>query len=327
MKQAPIALTINFTNHNNKYVYLHILVCSLLMLSILFVSISLFLPRNYMFVSISLFIIFYICFSLFHSHHTPYELNKNSQVNQVNKNNQVNKKEIPKVIYTYWDNLDTLPVYNKLCIQSWKKYAPDHEITIITRKTLENYIPFDVYSLRFGSDTPARASDFIRLYILNERGGIWLDCSVHMNKPFEWLHSLYEQNDVECILYKCIEPRIESWFIACCKESSFINKWKTLFFSMNEYSSVDEYVDYMCTTYSIQKENFPNPGYLAIYLACAATYSEQKENAHLIETPNPMIYWVPLLGSLHVEPITKITHKVRFMLDILYYPYLEEEKL
>ena len=136
------------------------------------------------------------------------------------------------------------------------------------------------------------------------------------------MYDLYSKKQVETILYKCIEPRIESWFIATCKDSSFMKEWKDLFFRINEFPTVDDYVSYLETTYNISKEQFPNPSYLAIYLACVSVYDRNIDKVHLIETANPMLYWIPLLHLFHHEPVVKVTHKVRPILDVMFYPYL-----
>jgi len=317
MKPPPISFTVTFTTHNYT-VYTHMLLCALLLGSILFLVSGFFISSRMATIAFVILVVLTISLTGFHYMHTPYKMESYSLANA---------KTIPKVVYTYWDNLDTLPLYNKLCILSWKKYLPDHDIIIITKDTLSTYIPFDIYGLRYGSDTPARASDFIRLYVLSERGGIWMDCSVLLNESFDWLHTLYGSKQVETILYKCIEPRIESWFIATCTGSSFMKQWKELFFRVNEFPTVDEYVLYLESTYGISKEQFPNPTYLAVYLACASVYDGNKEKVHLIETANPMLYWIPVLHLFHHEPVVKVTHKVRFILDVLYAPYINDKAI
>jgi mannosyltransferase OCH1-like enzyme len=50
---------------------------------------------------------------------------------------------VPRKIWTYWDNSDNsggvnkLPKAVKLCMESWKKFNPDYEIVLLTKKNFQ----------------------------------------------------------------------------------------------------------------------------------------------------------------------------------------------
>jgi mannosyltransferase OCH1-like enzyme len=48
--------------------------------------------------------------------------------------------EIPKKIWTFWDN-DDIPDIVQKCIHTWKKHNPNYEITVVTKKSLSEYLP------------------------------------------------------------------------------------------------------------------------------------------------------------------------------------------
>lgn len=93
---------------------------------------------------------------------------------------------IPKVIHYCWFGNNPLPFEVKKCINSWKKICPDYEI----RRWDETN--FDVYQNDFiknayGSKAWAFVSDYARLKIVYDEGGIYLDTDVELKKSLDEL--------------------------------------------------------------------------------------------------------------------------------------------
>lgn len=93
---------------------------------------------------------------------------------------------IPKVIHYCWFGTKPLPDEMKKYIGSWKKYAPDYEIV------QWNETNFDVHSHPFMEAAyAARAwafvSDYARLKIVHDNGGIYFDTDVELLKNPDFL--------------------------------------------------------------------------------------------------------------------------------------------
>ena len=93
---------------------------------------------------------------------------------------------IPKVIHYCWFGGKPLPTEVKKCIKSWKKKCPDYEIK---RWDESN---FDVYQHPFvktayEANAWAFVSDYARLKIVYENGGIYLDTDVELLKNLDFL--------------------------------------------------------------------------------------------------------------------------------------------
>jgi hypothetical protein len=183
----------------------------------------------------------------------------------------------PKKIWTYWDNgpggaAKPLPKAVKLCMDSWRKFNPDYEIILLTKKNYQGYItiPEEIRSHPHFNDTPQRFSDLVRLYALEEHGGIWIDASVLVKQPFdEWLFPKYAEFSGYYMKSITADPKfpvIDSWFLAANKGSKFIKLWKQEFLEMATFKEIQGYVDSR-RKMGVNFEKLREPAYLAIYIA------------------------------------------------------------
>lgn len=97
---------------------------------------------------------------------------------------------IPKVIYYCWFGRGKLPTLAEKCIKSWKKYCPDFEIICLNEDN------FDISQNKYAKEAYdagkwAFVSDYARLKVLYENGGIYLDTDVELLKPID---DLIEEN-------------------------------------------------------------------------------------------------------------------------------------
>lgn len=112
--------------------------------------------------------------------------------------------QIPKVIHTCWfSDGRGIPEKYQVCLDSWRKYAPDYEIRIWTLDTYrpENCVFFEQ---AIGKKYWAFASDYARADLLRRYGGIYMDLDVQMLQPIDDLvyndayMSFESLNRIEC---------------------------------------------------------------------------------------------------------------------------------
>lgn len=93
---------------------------------------------------------------------------------------------IPKTIHYCWFGGNPLPKSAIKCINSWKKYCPDYEI-------IEwNESNFDVNCNAYCTEMVRRKkwaflTDYVRLKIIYEQGGVYLDTDVQVIRPLDAL--------------------------------------------------------------------------------------------------------------------------------------------
>ncbi len=93
---------------------------------------------------------------------------------------------IPKVIYYCWFGKGKLPALAEKCIESWKKYCPDYKIVCISEENFnirENRYAREAYEV----GKWAFVSDYARLKVLYDNGGIYFDTDVELIKPLDEL--------------------------------------------------------------------------------------------------------------------------------------------
>ena len=150
----------------------------------------------------------------------------------------IDYNRVPKRIWTYIDKPDrSIDSNMNKSIASWKKHT-DYEIIILTEKTYKGYVTIPT---EFLTNPVFTISDLIRLYILHEMGGVWIDPNVILLGPLDWMFPKYAE--FSGIKYDEMKDEIETRFMACNKGSPFMEKWKTEYSSMAKYPSADKYVE------------------------------------------------------------------------------------
>lgn len=93
---------------------------------------------------------------------------------------------IPKKIHYCWFGRNPKPKLAEKCIASWKKYCPDYEIIEWNEDNfdIEKY-PYAKYCL--AQKKYAFLSDFARLIVIQEQGGIYFDTDVETVRNFDTL--------------------------------------------------------------------------------------------------------------------------------------------
>jgi len=150
-----------------------------------------------------------------------------------NSENFINIKDesyiLPKKIYCFWDNRD-----NKLMncfIENWKKKLSNQwEINYINTDNLRDYVS-DEFLNKYTYLEKFRFSDFLRLELLKNTGGVWLDIStIIFNGKFldDYYQEMIDKRYDVCMYEFKIrtleksEPYLENWFIMAPKNSKFI---------------------------------------------------------------------------------------------------------
>ena len=91
---------------------------------------------------------------------------------------------IPKKIHYCWFGGNPLPTIAKKCMESWQKFCPDYEVICWDEINCDININQFVRQA-YDAKKWAFVSDYFRLKIVEEHGGIYLDIDVELLKPLD----------------------------------------------------------------------------------------------------------------------------------------------
>lgn len=82
----------------------------------------------------------------------------------------------------WWQGIENAPELVKKCVESIKKHAGNHKVIIITDENVREYVQFPSWieeKYEKGIISKTHISDFLRLKLLAEYGGMWLDSTFY----------------------------------------------------------------------------------------------------------------------------------------------------
>lgn len=138
-----------------------------------------------------------------------------------------------KVIWTYWDQgINNLPYFNQECIKSWKKFNPKFKVILLDRYNLFKYLNYQDLPENWSYFPPQLKSDFVRIALLDNYGGVWMDSSIICIKPLNKLFTF--DKSLEGFALQGFSRNndlsvFENWFISARKGSYIIKKWREEF--------------------------------------------------------------------------------------------------
>ncbi len=94
---------------------------------------------------------------------------------------------MPKIIWTcWWQGTQNMPPVVKRCIESMRRYCPDYEVRVITFDNMKDYVELPDYIIqkhKKGYISRTHLSDILRVSLLAEYGGFWMDATVFLTAP------------------------------------------------------------------------------------------------------------------------------------------------
>ena len=195
------------------------------------------------------------------------------------KKEKGSKSQIPKTIWTFWDDAKSeaksgakggaksgdLPEVVEKCIKTWRKYNPKYTIVILNRHNLAEYCSKadEILGSKF-ADSPQRLSDMVRLCVLYEHGGIWADATIIVQKSLDFSRGFELYGYTIRTNAQSRFVQIESWFFGAVPESHFVGLWRDALMEMNEYDTLEEYLESIVAQ-GVTLDFISNPLYFLVY--------------------------------------------------------------
>jgi mannosyltransferase OCH1-like enzyme len=161
---------------------------------------------------------------------------------------------IPKTIHYIWFGENQKSETILKCIESWKNVLKDYEIKQCGNESIEQFSRSKYFSNAIKEKKWAFASDYARLKVLYEEGGIYLDTDMFVLKTFDDFLDFY------LVLGKEDEVHISAGMIAAQANNEFIRQ------CLEEYENLKEggyiTIPRVLTKVYVKQQNFLPPNSL-----------------------------------------------------------------
>ncbi len=204
--------------------------------------------------------------------------------------------KIPKIIWSFWNDINKIPETVKKCIETWKFHNSNYKIIIITTDTIKYYTKdiinpltgeqIDILNLKHASDNNfTRLSDFVRVSILMKYGGIWCDASNICTGSFDEFLSKTNTDYVGYYINSFTAPNTnkftpvpENWFFACSTGCDFIKEWFNEFISTNRFDNMNDYINHVKNNLKINISGIPDhvQNYLGMHVVSQVVLNKKK---------------------------------------------------
>lgn len=183
-------------------------------------------------------------------------LTKNYYSSTIVKEYQIENEEIPpnSILWTFWwQGEEELPDIIRVCVQSQKKYSNNHKMIMITKENIDNYVKLPSYIHRKvdnGTITITHFSDIIRVYLLSQYGGAWLDATIYLSKPITedmFTKEYYTLKSVR-VRYSCVSEFRWNGSILGGRRGNEYSKEMLRFF-LNYWKKEEKIIDYFLIDY------------------------------------------------------------------------------
>jgi hypothetical protein len=171
----------------------------------------------------------------------------------------MNKKgEIPQIIWFLWfQGFDNAPLIVQKCFETWKENNFGWQVNFLDEDNLNNFIDFDLSDKRLLRLGRTQLSDLVRLKLLYEYGGVWVDSTCFCVQPLDrWLYD-YLNSGFFAFCNPGSDRLMSNWFLAAIPNHLIITKLYDKLYSYlttNKYRNVNQTI-YMKVVKKILSRN------------------------------------------------------------------------
>ncbi|KAJ3098405.1 hypothetical protein HDU97_004033 [Phlyctochytrium planicorne] len=185
---------------------------------------------------------------------------------------------IPKHIWTYWDDTEVeIPKTVSALMRRWQDLHPEYTFTLLYPDTVELHVSVRLPKNYWLKTMRKRRSDWARLAVLMEHGGVWLDAGVLLTGGGKGLNDIlnvaWEQQRETVVFYDKMRTKqvignganpngtdflpqgIDPFFVASVPWGTFISAWFLEFnMAFRAFHCETSYMSYL--QISIRKQTF-----------------------------------------------------------------------
>ena len=163
----------------------------------------------------------------------------------------------------WWQGEQEAPPIVRMCINSIRKNSNGAKVTVITKYNYTDYISIPDYIIEkqeAGYISFAHLADIMRVFLIAEHGGLWLDSTIYVSKPipdYIFAKSFYSLHSIHSKTPFVADDRFYTFVLGGTTASNLFMFEKEFF---AEYCKEnDVMIDYYLLDYSIMLQYFNIP--------------------------------------------------------------------
>ncbi|MES9901308.1 MAG: capsular polysaccharide synthesis protein [Sedimenticola sp.] len=151
---------------------------------------------------------------------------------------------LPRTIWFLWlQGREEMPWAVRRCCVSWEVRNPGWDFVFLDRETLAEYLIEQIASASPSFLTMQAYSDAIRVNLLREYGGVWVDATCFCSKPLDsWIAPQVSEG---FFAFRSPGGRrlLSSWFLAATRNSYVVECYAE---AVNRYMAIEGLKDSLC---------------------------------------------------------------------------------
>ena len=165
---------------------------------------------------------------------------------------------------------DNMPLITRLCLQSIRKHANGHKVIVLTLDNYNEYVKIPQILIEMyhsGKIKPAHFTDILRINLLAQQGGLWLDATMLVTKdlPQEIFNYPFFSIKTKNYGYFVSQCRWAVFCLGTCKGNPLFLQLASLFEQyitktniFVDYFLFDNFIDMLYKRYPIIREQIDN---------------------------------------------------------------------
>lgn len=143
-----------------------------------------------------------------------------------------------KTLWTLWyQGFETAPEIVRLCLDSWRRFNPEWNVVALDRQSLAGVLDLPaIVDVDRKDLTVQKISNIVRLCLLREHGGIWVDATVYCCKPLaRWLPE-YSSGGFFAFRNPGPDRLMSNWFIAAERDNQLLDELHRAFLAIWQHN-------------------------------------------------------------------------------------------
>ena len=138
-------------------------------------------------------------------------------------NDRYQNNFIPRTIWILWEQgFESAPLIVKECVKSWQTKNPTWTVQLLDANNIGSFISMEFLQENKSFMPLALKSDFIRLALLKEYGGVWADSTIFCKEPIDnWIED-YARSGFFAFADPGKDRVLASWFLISSRNNPLV---------------------------------------------------------------------------------------------------------